>query len=388
MSRLRYMTAGESHGKGGLVVIDGMPAGVPIHVEKINRELARRQRGYGRGGRMRIEKDEVEIFSGLRFGKTIGSPISLLVHNRDWENWQQEMNPLAGEGKKKVLHPRPGHADLAGGLKYNFKDDLRPVLERASARETTVRVAAGAVARQLLDIFQVNIVGHVKKIGGVENAAPYPARDDLARQAEADEVRAFDPAASQAMKAKIDEAKTKGDSVGGVFEVIVYHLPPGLGSYVQWDRKLDGRLAQALMSIQAIKGVEIGLGFEVAERFGSQVHDEILYNDAKKQFFHRTNGAGGLEGGVTNGEPLVIRAAMKPISTLYRPLASVHIHSKEAVKASVERSDHCAVPAACVIAENVVALTLADAFLEKFAGDSLDEIFRNYQGYLQQLREF
>lgn len=390
MGQLRYLTAGESHGRGGLVVVEGMPAGVPISADIINDELKRRQGGYGRGARMKIEKDAVDLYSGIRFGLSIGSPIALLVQNRDWENWEAEMTALPSEleSKKKVLHPRPGHADLAGGLKYNFQADLRPVLERASARETVVRVAAGAVARQLLAVFGIQVYGHVVKIGAVANTSPYPAICELKKLAEASDLRCFDAGSSQKMKAKIDEAKGRGDSVGGVFEVIVTGLPPGLGSYVQWDRKLDGRLAQALMSIQAIKGVELGLGFQVAERFGSEVHDEIFYDNEKRSFEHRTNGAGGLEGGVTNGEWLVVRAAMKPISTLYRPLHSVDIHSKEAVKASVERSDHCAVPAACVIGENVTAFTLADAFLEKFGGDSLEEIKRNYDGYLQQLRQF
>lgn len=390
MGQLRYMTTGESHGKGGLAILEGLPSGVPVSVDWINRELFRRQQGYGRGGRMRIEKDEVEILSGVRFGRSIGSPISLWIQNRDWANWQDEMTslPTGYESKKKVLCPRPGHADLPGGLKYNFTDDLRPVLERASARETTARVAAGAVARQFLAEFGVRIIGHVTKIGGVSISTVETNLDRLAELAEASDVRACDPVAAQAMREKINEAKARGDSVGGVFEILVVGLPIGLGSYVEWDRKLDGRLAQALMSIQAIKGVEVGLGFEVGNRFGSQVHDEIRYDSESRLFSHTRNGAGGLEGGMTNGEVLVLHAAMKPISTLYRPLQSINIETKEAVKASVERSDHCAVPAACVIGENVVALTLADAFLDKFGGDSLEEIKRNVMSYQEQIARF
>ncbi len=390
MTQLRYMTAGESHGRGGLVIVEGLPAGVSLSPEQINIELARRQTGYGRGGRMRIETDTVEIYSGVRFGKTIGSPIALWVPNRDWANWEDEMSavPIGRESEKKVLHPRPGHADLPGGLKYNFQGDLRPVLERASARETAARVAAGAVGKALLSELGIAVLGHVTKIGGVENAAPYPPLCELTALSEASELRCFDAETTQRMRLKIDEAKARGDSVGGLFEIIVTRLPIGLGSYVQWDRKLDGRLAQAVMSIQAIKGVEIGLGFAVADRFGSEVHDEIAYDADQRRFSHLRNGAGGVEGGMTNGEPLVLRAAMKPISTLYRPLRSVHIHSKEPVKANVERSDHCAVPAACVIGENVVALTLSDAILEKFGGDSLDELKRNIAGYTEQVKCF
>ncbi len=389
MSRLRYLTSGESHGQALTVILEGMPSGIPVSSKIINRELARRQQGYGRGGRMVIEKDEVQILSGIRFGKTLGSPITLQIQNKDWSTWSQEM---AVEGnlslaKRKVDRPRPGHADLAGGLKYNH-EDLRNVLERASARETTARVACGAVTRQLLGTFGVEISGYVVRIGSIDVGEERPSFEERVRLTEASPVRTFESRSEKAMMKKIDEAKKQGDSLGGVVEVVAKGLPVGLGTYTHWDRKLDGQLAQALMSIQAIKGVEIGLGFEAAARLGSQVHDSIYYESQQKHFFRKTNRAGGLEGGMTNGEFLVVRAAMKPISTLYTPLDSVEISTKKPFKASVERSDTCAVPAAAVIAENVVAITLADAFLEKFGGDSLKEVERNYKGYLEQIKKF
>lgn len=386
---LRYLTAGESHGKGMTVIIEGMVSGLPLTSDVINRQLGRRQKGYGRGGRMKIETDSAEILSGIRHGKTLGSPITLFVANRDYKNWEAEMTPEPSEptGKKIVECPRPGHADLAGGLKYNHHD-LRNILERASARETTVRVAAGAIARHFLDQFGVLIVGHVTCIGGVENHEKRPPLAELEKIAEEDDVRCFDPEASRKMKEKIDVAKKGGDTVGGIFEILIDGLPPGLGSHVQWDRKLDGRLAQAVMSIQAIKGVEIGVGFDEGRRLGSEAHDEIYFSPESKNFYRPTNRAGGLEGGTTNGEAVVLRAVMKPISTLYRPLHSVNIRTKEEVKASVERSDTCAVPAACVIAENVVAFVVAQAFLEKFGGDSLSESRRNVEGYLEQVRNY
>lgn len=386
---LRYLSAGESHGRGLTVILEGLPAGLPLTAEEINLQLSRRQKGYGRGGRMKIENDTAEITSGVRHGRTIGSPVSMWIANKDWQSWQNEMcvEPQTSDGKKIVLCPRPGHADLAGGLKYNHRD-LRNILERASARETVARVAAGAVARVLLGEFGITIAGHVICIGGIFASDKQPALHVIAKKSEQDELRCIDPAVSKRMKKKIDEARKNGDSVGGIFEVIACGVPPGLGSHVQWDRKLDGRLAGAVMSIQAIKGVEIGNGFKGGLCFGSEAHDEIYYNKAKKTFFHKTNRAGGLEGGISNGEPIVIRAVMKPISTLYRPLHSVRIDSKKGVTASVERSDICAVPSASVIAENVTALEIANAFLEKFGGDSVKEVRRNFLGYLKQIRNY
>lgn len=387
---LYYLTAGESHGKGLTVILEGMPSGLPLQAQAIDHQLARRQEGYGRGGRMKIETDRVEITSGVRHGKTLGSPIALWVVNRDWQSWKEDMSaePVAATSDRRLVDsPRPGHADLSGGLKYNHRD-LRNILERASARETTVRVAMGAMARELLKAFGIRLVGHVTGIGGIEVSLARPASDEIVAKAEKDPVRCFDSQVSQKMVAKIDEAKKKGDTVGGIFEVIVEGLPPGIGSHVQWDRKLDGRLAYALLSIQAIKGVEIGDGFLEGRRFGSEAHDEIFYEASQKRFYRKTNRAGGIEGGMTNGEPVVIRSVMKPISTLYTPLHSVNINSKEEVLASVERSDTCAVPAACVIAENVVAFEIARAFLEKFGGDSMVEIERNYRGYLEQIKNY
>ncbi len=387
---LRYLTAGESHGKGLTVIIEGFPSDVPLSASTINLQLARRQKGYGRGGRMKIETDAVEITAGVRHGRSLGSPIALWVANRDWQAWKEEMSSEEIENyirKKRVDCPRPGHADLNGGLKYDARD-LRDILERASARETTVRVAAGAVARQFLTEFGITVYGHVICIGGIEISSERPAWNEIGQKAEDDPVRCIDPEISKKMMEKIDEAKKKGDSVGGIFEVAVTGLPPGLGSHVQWDRKLDGRLAQSILSIQAIKGVEFGVGFEEGRRFGSQAHDEIFYDNQNKRFYRKTNRAGGLEGGMTTGEPLVIRAVMKPIATLYTPLHSVNIDNKEDVEASVERSDTCAVPAACVITENVAAFEVAGAFLDKFGGDSLKEIRRNYEGYLEQIKNY
>lgn len=385
---LRYLTAGESHGKGLTAILEGMPSQVPIPAESINFELARRQQGYGRGGRMKIEKDQVEITGGIRFGKTLGSPIALWIENKDWRSWQKEMAIEATdfESKKMVECPRPGHADLNGGRKYDHHD-LRNVLERASARETTARVAVGAICRTFLEQFKINIVGHVTCIGGValkEGKSPSP--EEIKKLSDASDVGCMDGKISAKMREVIDRAKSKGDTVGGIFEILVSGHPPGLGSHVQWDRKLDGLLAQAILSIQAIKGVEFGIGFKAGQVFGSEAHDEIYYKES--QFIHATNRAGGIEGGMTNGEPILIRAVMKPISTLYQPLHSVNIRTKEEVTASVERSDTCAVPAARVIAENVVAFEVARAFLEKFGGDSLPEIKRNYDGYLQQIRDY
>jgi chorismate synthase len=387
----RFLTAGESHGEALTAVIEGVPAGLPLTVEQINVDLTRRQRGYGRGGRMKIEQDQVRILSGVRWGLTLGSPITLQIANRDWENWKATMAvepPEPGAAvRKQVTRPRPGHADLPGAMKYGHRD-IRNVLERSSARETTARVAVAAVARRLLAEFGIQILSHVVEIGGIRVPPDLTLSwDELARRAEASDVRCVDPATEAAMIAAIDEARNKGDTLGGVFEVIALGCPVGLGSYTHWDRRLDGRLAQAFCSIQAIKGCEFGLGFETARRPGSAVHDEILF-DAEQGFARTSNNAGGLEGGVTNGQPVVVRAAMKPLSTLRTPLRSVDLATKEAVEAVVERSDVCAVPAAGVVGEAMMAIVLANAFLEKFGGDSLDEIRRNHAGYLDSLRRW
>jgi chorismate synthase len=386
----RFLTAGESHGEALTAVIEGVPAGLPLTAEDIDRDLARRQRGYGRGGRMKIERDRVRILSGVRWGFTLGSPITLQIANLDWENWKDTMAvaPLPPEQRPtRVTRPRPGHADLAGAMKYGHHD-IRNVLERSSARETTARVAVAGVARRLLAEFGIRILSHVVEIGGVRIPADFTlAWDELARRAEASEVRCADPETEAAMIAAIDQARSKGDTLGGVFEVVALGCPVGLGSYTHWDRRLDGRLAQAICSIQAIKGCEIGLGFESARRPGSAVHDEILF-DADRGFARTSNNAGGLEGGVTNGQPVVVRAAMKPLSTLRTPLRSVDVATKEPVDAVVERSDVCAVPAAGVVGEAMVAIVLANAFLEKFGGDSLEEIRRNHAGYLDSLRRW
>jgi chorismate synthase len=383
----RFLTAGESHGEALTAVIDGVPAGLGLTEEHLNEDLARRQRGYGRGGRMKIEQDRAHISSGVRFGVTLGSPITLTIQNRDWENWKQTMavgEAPAGASPKSVTRPRPGHADLAGAMKYGHRD-IRNVLERSSARETTARVAVAGVARRLLGEFGITVLSHVTEIGGVRIGPLDVTWDEVRSRAEASEARCADPIAERAMIEAIDRAKEAGDTLGGVFEVVALGCPVGLGSYVQWDRKLDGRLARAFCSIHAIKGAEIGMGFEAARLPGSQVHDEILF-DSDSGFHRRSNSAGGLEGGVTNGQPVVVRAAMKPISTLRKPLRSVDMATKETVEAVVERSDVCAVPAAGVVGEAMMALVLVEAFLEKFAGDSVDEIRRNYQGYLDYLK--
>lgn len=379
MGGLRFFTAGESHGPQLTAIIEGVPAGLPLEAGYINRWLALRQQGYGRGGRMAIERDEVEIAAGVRGGRTLGTPICLVVRNRDWENWREVMapGPEACLDGRVVTRPRPGHADLAGAFKYRHRD-LRNVLERASARETAARVAAGAVALALLEAVGITVLGHVRQIGPAGlRADPDPA---ALKRAPLSPVFAADPEAEKAMMAAIDEARAKGDSLGGVFEVWALGLPPGLGSYAHWDRRLDGRLAQALMSIPGIKGVEIGLGFAAASRFGSEAHDPVLW-EAGRGFYRPSNHAGGLEGGVTNGEPLVVRAAMKPIPTLRRPLPSVDLGTREPVLAAYERSDICAVPAACVVGQAMVGLVLADALLEKTGGDHLDEVKANLEQY-------
>lgn len=383
---LRYLTAGESHGPGLTTILEGLPSGLTLLHQDIQSELARRQQGYGRGGRMKIESDTVTIQSGVRHGVTLGSPIALWIENKDFRAWSEEMSPSPIDGfvSKKVLHrPRPGHADLVGGLKYNHHD-LRNVLERASARETTARVAVGAICKKLIKEFGIDITGHVIEIGGERNTQPRPDFATLKSAQENNPVRCFDAEATERMMKRIDMAKDAGDTVGGVFEIHVVGVPQGLGSYVHWDRKLDANIARAILSIQAIKGVEFGLGFVMGQKSGSEVHDEIAYNANDKNFYHLTNHTGGLVGGMTNGEPVIVRGAMKPISTLYTPLKSVNIITKQAEEAGIERSDTCAVPAASVIAENVVAIEIATALLQKFGGDSMDEIKRNYAGYIKQ----
>ncbi len=401
---LRYLIAGESHGRQLLGIIEGLPAGLPLLPDAINEDLSRRQRGYGRGGRMRIEKDRVDLVAGVRHGSTMGGPVGLVIQNKDWENWKGVMASDLAEatpGERVVTKPRPGHADLVGAIKYGHQD-IRNVLEKASARETAMRVAVGAVAKQLLAQFGMKVYSHVVEIGGIRvDLRPWTEQSDpeeVYRRAEQSEVRCGDAVASDRMMARIKEAKLKGDTLGGVFEVIVTHPPVGLGSYSQWDRRLNARLCMALMSIQAIKGVEVGLGFEVARRFGSEVHDEIFYDRGriKKRrrpeeaigFYRKSNNAGGFEGGVTNGQPVVVRAAMKPIATLYAPLRSVDIVTKEAFEATVERSDVCAVPAAAVVGEAVVAFEMADALIQKCGGDSLVEMKRNFESYLQAAKDF
>lgn len=387
---LRYLTAGESHGKGLTSILEGLPANIPLTEAAINTQLKRRQLGYGRGGRMKIETDTVEITSGVRHGKTIGSPIALWVANKDFRAWTNEMSVSEIDGfesAKKVEHPRPGHADLNGGLKYNQRD-LRNILERASARETTIRVAMGAVCREFLYQLGIRATAHVINIGGITVGNDRPSFDEIAKLQEDDPCRCIDAAVSKKMMARIDDAKKNGDSVGGIFEVIITGLPVGLGSHVQWDRKLDGRMAQTMLSIQAIKGVEFGMGFGVGDVFGSEVHDGIFYNDKTKSFARRSNRAGGFEGGMTTGENIVIRGVMKPISTLYTPLESVHLETKQSYEASIERSDTCAVPAAGVIAENALCFDIAEAVLEKFGGDSLEETLRNFKSYQEYVRSY
>jgi chorismate synthase len=371
-------------------IVEGVPSNLPLTAEPINEQLARRQKGYGRGKRMQIEKDEVQILGGVRHGKTTGAPIALVIENRDWKAWTTVMSiedvEEGSEGKRRINRPRPGHADLNGGLKYNQRD-LRNILERSSARETTARVAVGGIGRQLLAQFGIKIASQVIRIGEVEVERKELPIDELIRVTEESPVRVIDKDAEAKMIAAIDQAKADGDTLGGIVEVIVEGVPVGLGSHVQWDRKLDGRIAQAVLSIQAFKGVEFGIGFEAAKRRGSQVHDEIFYS-ADKGFYRGTNRSGGFEGGMTTGGPIVVRGVMKPISTLYKPLRSVDIDTKEQYTAQVERSDTCAVPAAGVIMENVIAWEIANAFMEKFGGDSLEEIRANYDNYLAQVGRY
>src|SRR5256886_4456554 len=383
---LRYLNGGESHGKGLIAILEGMPSGLPLTADDINRDLARRQKGYGRGGRMRIEQDRVEFPSGVRKGFTLGTPITLHAANRDWENWKEIMAPEPGPPvtEKVVTCPRPGHADLVGAIKYGHRD-IRNVLEKASARETAIRVAVGGVAKRLLAEFGIQVYSYTLEIGGVQASLAGLTTEQAFRQAEESEVRCPDPESSGKMVEQIREVKHKGDTLGGIFEVVVTNPPLGLGSYAQWDRRLTGRLAMALMSIQAMKGVEVGMGFEAAQRFGSEVHDEIFYDQG---FTRGGNNAGGLEGGITTGQPIVLRTAMKPISTLYNPKKSVDILTKQPVEATIERSDICTVPAAGVVGEAVVAYEMASAFIEKFGGDTLQEMRRNYDAYQDYVKRF
>jgi chorismate synthase len=402
---LRFTTAGESHGKALVTIVEGLPAGLPVSAEWVDRELARRMQGYGRGARMKIERDRIEWLAGLRAGETLGSPVAMLIPNRDWTNWEDVMahepaDQIGELRRRRVTRPRPGHADLAGVLKYD-RLDARDILERASARETTARVAAGALAKRLLDEFGIEIGSHVVSLGGIEvprGELPVP----LNQAADRSEIRVLDPTVEAEIISRIDAAKKAGDTLGGEVEVIARGVVVGLGSHVAWDRKLDGRLAGIMMSIPAVKGVEIGMGFEAARRPGSQVHDPIeggaagqpgsgagpgphAPGDPRGGFRRPSNNAGGLEGGITNGEPVVVKVAMKPISTLMSPLATVDLASGQPAKAVSERSDVTAVPAMGVIAEAVMALVLADAMLEKFGGDSLAEMRRNYEGYVAAL---
>jgi chorismate synthase len=389
---LRFTTAGESHGPALVSILEGMPAGLPLLANDVNLELARRQQGYGRGRRMQIEKDSIEFLSGVRAGETLGSPIAMLIHNRDWKNWQEIMDPAPRDDdpsprKRAVTRVRPGHADLTGILKYD-RDDARDILERASARETTARVAASAICRRFLAEFDVRVGSHLVHLGGIDAVRPASMPADVNAVADASQLRTLDPDAEQRMIAYIDEIKRAGNTLGGICEVVVDGLPVGLGSHVSWDRKLDGRIGAAIMSIPAVKGVEIGMGFGTARVTGAEVHDEIEMNPGSVRTGNvrrKTNRAGGLEGGMTTGEPLVVRVAMKPISTLMRPLGTVDVATGEAAAAVAERSDVTAVPAMGVIAEGMLALVIADAFLEKFGGDSIGETKRNYDAYLSHL---
>lgn len=389
---LRFETAGESHGECLVATLTGLPAGIPISLDEINRELWRRQQGYGRGGRMKIETDRVEVVAGVRHSQTIGSPIAVIIRNKDWKNWTEILPVEAAEDsdekKKSLTRPRPGHADLAGGIKYNFKD-ARYILERASARETTARVAVGALAKAFLKQFDIHVLSHVIGVGSVR--LNRTARwEELVALAQRDEVLlgCVDAEIEQQMKAVVDEAYRTGDTVGGIFEVVAHNVPVGLGSHIAWDTRLDGRLAQAIVSMQAVKGVEVGFAEEGAMSFGSKVQDTIHYDREASRFTRGANRAGGLEGGITNGQDVIVRGFLKPISTLRRPLESVDLLTREPALAAYERSDVAVVPAAGVIGEAMVAIVLAQAFLEKFGGDSLVETRRNFEGYREQVRSY
>ncbi len=383
---LRMLTAGESHGPCLTTIVEGMPAGWPIDVAEIDRQLARRQQGYGRGGRMKIEKDQVRVTSGIRWGVTLGSPVTLVIDNRDWKNWRSKMSidPAERDDSIAVTRPRPGHADLVGALKYGH-EDMRNVLERASARETAARVAAGALARQVIERFGIRVVGTVREIGGIRAEWGDRSIEEIAAASEASPVRMADTDAERRVIELIDACKKEGDTLGGVVEVQALGLPPGLGSHVHWDRKIDARLGAALMSIQAVKGIEIGAGFAAAASRGSEVHDEIVRTSTG--IGRASNNYGGTEGGMTTGEPLVVRVAFKPISTLMKPLRSVDLATGEESQAAIERSDVVAIPAAAVICEAVVAFEMSCLFLEKFGGDSLSEVTRNYEGYMAEVAE-
>jgi chorismate synthase len=388
---LRFTTSGESHGRALVAIVEGLPAGVPVDVEQINYELKRRQWGYGRGGRMKIEQDQVQILSGVRHGLTLGSPIALLIENKDWANWTDVMaaepREVPAEKSRQLKRPRPGHADLPGGLKYDVRD-LRNVLERASARETTARVACGALAKQLLTAFGIEIRSHVIQLGGIPAEPLELSWQQIASIPDDAPLHCADTGAQQEMVELIDQKRSEGDTLGGIFEVAARGVIPGLGSHTAWDLKLDGRLAQAVMSIPAVKAVSLGAGAVASSLPGSEVHDEIAYNPETKEFIRETNRAGGLEGGITNGEEIRVRGHLKPLSTLRRALRSVDIDSKEERPAGFERSDITAVPAAGVIGESMVALTLAVAMREKFGGDSMGEMKRNFEGYREQLRGY
>ncbi len=390
---LRFQTAGESHGQALVAILSGLPAGLRVDFDYVRRELRRRQGGYGRGGRMKIETDTPQFLSGVRHGQTIGSPIAILIENRDWSNWKEAMavedQPETRAKYKPLSPPRPGHADLAGCLKYNFPD-ARYVLERASARETAARVAAGALAKLFLEEFGIEVASHVVAVGQVALGGDAVPFDRVLALRGRDEVvlGCVDPEVEAQMKEEVDRAIEARDTVGGTFEVIARGVPPGLGSSAQWDERLDGLLAQAVMSIQSVKAVSLGSGVENAATLGSRVHDRIGYDREKSRFTRPSNRAGGLEGGMTNGEAVVVRGYVKPISTLRQPLESVDLTTKETVKAAYERSDVCVVPAAAVVGETMVALVLGSAFLNKFGGDSLEETRRNFHGYQEQVRNF
>ena len=388
---LKFTTAGESHGRALVAIVEGLPAGLPVDPELIDSELRRRQLGYGRGGRMKIERDHAEILTGVRHGLTLGSPLTLQIENKDWPNWTDvmaaEVRELAPEKSRRLTRPRPGHADLAGGLKYDVRD-LRNILERASARETTARVACGALAKQLLAVFGVEIRSHVIQLGGIPDQPLELTWNQIKNIPDDAPLHCADDEAQQRMIALIDETRHKGDTLGGIFEVVARGVVPGLGSHTSWDLKLDGLLAQAVMSIPAVKAVAIGAGAEASSLPGSEVHDEIAYNAETREFIRETNRAGGLEGGITNGEEIRVRGHLKPLSTLRRALRSVDIDTKEEEAAAFERSDVTAVPAAGVIGESMVALVLAGAMREKFGGDSIGEMKRNFEGYREQLRGY
>ena len=393
---LRFFTAGESHGQALIAWLSGVPAGVPVDPEFVNRELHRRQLGYGRGGRQKIEKDQAEFLAGVRHGKTIGAPVAMRIENRDWKNWEKALPVEDADGtddtghdaQRRLTSPRPGHADLAGALKFNFHD-ARYILERASARETAARTGAGAIAKLLLREFGISVLSHTIAVGPVklERPAQWSEIESICANLESP-LRCVDAEIEARMKTEVDKALRAGDSVGGIFEVVARGVPPGLGSHAQWDEKLDGRLARAVMSIQAVKGVELGTGIANATSYGSAVQDEILYDGEKKRFQRSSNRAGGIEGGITNGENVVVRGYLKPISTLRRALGSADLKTKESIKAAYERSDICVVPAAGVIGEAMVSYVIAESFLEKFGGDSLEETRRNFQGYQKQLDQF